>query len=254
MKTHITRHGHKILSEDTNLCRCIEQTGLIDYGWNFERKFRKFISEGDFVVDAGAFVGDHTVPFARIVGPKGKVYAFEPGWGLYECLHHNTEAYPWVLTVGAPLSSTEGREVIWTANHEDGNYGGSYILPPGVDRDSRDFWGQCHTTTLDTFLSRNLPEGQKVSFIKIDVEGGEIPVLEGSLDTLHRHRPFLFVEVLDANQRRYGRSSQQLVDWLHENLPDYTFSPEYHRDDMLNYDVHCFPNEKIQQVLGRAFE
>jgi FkbM family methyltransferase len=40
--------------------------------------FERLLGEGDTVYDVGANVGIHTLLFSRLVGPKGKVYAFEP--------------------------------------------------------------------------------------------------------------------------------------------------------------------------------
>jgi predicted RNA methylase len=38
---------------------------------------RNFVREGDTVIDVGANIGDLTLPLARMVGDRGKVYAFE---------------------------------------------------------------------------------------------------------------------------------------------------------------------------------
>ena len=42
------------------------------------RLYRKIIKPGQTVLDIGANVGSHTLPFAKLVGNSGRVVAFEP--------------------------------------------------------------------------------------------------------------------------------------------------------------------------------
>lgn len=54
----------------------------------------------------------------------------------------------------------------------------------------------------------------KVDVLKIDVEGFEDAVLQGSADIIWRDRPVLFIELIDANLQENGSSARQLVDRL----------------------------------------
>jgi FkbM family methyltransferase len=45
---------------------------------------------------------------------------------------------------------------------------------------------------------------QTIDLIKIDVEGAELPVLKGAIETLRRHRPILVLEVDPILMSRYG--------------------------------------------------
>src|SRR5262249_19160029 len=53
--------------------------------------------------------------------------------------------------------------------------------------------------------------GAFVSFLKVDVEGAELDVLEGSRATIRRHLPLVMCEVIEAHQGRFCRSSQDIV-------------------------------------------
>src|ERR1700742_1039122 len=51
--------------------------------------FDQIIRPGDFIVDAGANIGSHTLFFARKVGPTGHVLAFEPQRIVFQTLCAN---------------------------------------------------------------------------------------------------------------------------------------------------------------------
>lgn len=59
----------------------------------FEREviqvYRQFLSPGMVVADVGAHAGYHTIRFAHLVGPNGKVYAFEPAPQNFKVLTRN---------------------------------------------------------------------------------------------------------------------------------------------------------------------
>jgi len=59
-----------------------------------------------------------------------------------------------------------------------------------------------------------------VDFIKIDVEGGELGVLQGAVNTLQRDRPLLVFEMNVFCLWRYGRTlPQDLFAWVRERYP-----------------------------------
>jgi tRNA G37 N-methylase Trm5 len=52
------------------------------------------LGPGDSVLDVGANIGAHTLPFARLLGKAGRVYAFEPTQFAFEQLRRNVNANP----------------------------------------------------------------------------------------------------------------------------------------------------------------
>ena len=79
-----------------------------------------------------------------------------------------------------------------------------------------------------------------IVFIKVDVEGMEMNVLNGSINTISKHRPFLFVEY--TKQPNNGNGLKEFIESM-----DYTIY-------ITHQDFVCIPNErvdiKIQEILN----
>ncbi len=144
---------------------------------------------GETVVDAGAFIGRHTLAYARDVGPQGRVIAIEPHPENFRLLQRNVRAngYQNVTCVPCALS----------------NYSGQGRL--AYDRETSTSAlsvGQSATVavcvrTLDDLLAEL--QVSRVDLMKIDIEGAEFDMLRGSEKTLSaRHRPRLIIENHDS--------------------------------------------------------
>jgi len=138
------------------------------------------VSSGTVVVDAGAHIGTHTVTPSKLVGPPGRVYAFEPQRKLYRELVQNLELNDAVNAVPLRFALGDQPGVVEMNPTTKGNEGGTGI-GAGGDR--------VEVRTIDSFEFHN------VSFLKIDVEGWEDGVLDGAVTTLRQQRPVLLVEI-----------------------------------------------------------
>ena len=151
--------------------------------WPGTSSVKPFIRQGDCVIDVGANVGYVTMLFSKWVGAGGKVYSVEPIPETYDTLYHNVQslglANVTTLCFAASSKNELGRMVV-----PDGNFYESHVASNGgIPIELR---------TLDSvFASRN----EKISFIKIDVEGHEEAVILGAQEMLNRWRPTLFIEV-----------------------------------------------------------
>ncbi|MDP9011729.1 MAG: FkbM family methyltransferase [Pseudomonadota bacterium] len=147
--------------------------------------FGQICSPGHIVIEVGANIGAHTVGLARLVGPQGRVLAFEPQRLSFQTLCANLA-----------LNSIENVDCFWAAvGAQEGfidvpdlnpwkeyNFGGVTLLGPQGGR-------RVTCLTLDQYV--RLP---KVDVIKIDVEGMEADVLRGSEQLLKQFKPVLYVE------------------------------------------------------------
>lgn len=127
------------------------------------------VSPGDCIVDVGAWIGLHTVAFAKRVGPAGRVIAFEPDPENRKYLieHVRLNAVSDRVSV-LPVALGDRTALVRFA--ADGS-SQSHIQSGGGDgqRDS------IVSVSLDDLLPLN-----RISILKIDVEGYEEKVLSGA--------------------------------------------------------------------------
>ena len=150
---------------------------------------------GRTVYDVGCLEGMYTLFFARAVGRRGRVIAFEPNPANHEAvvrhvaLNHFTNVRVYDVGLGANSQDAElavpfGLPGQGTA-HTD--LKDAYLRRPGTMRVA------IRVRALDEMVaSEQLPAP---NLIKIDVEGYEVPVLQGAQHTLRTHRPALFIEL-----------------------------------------------------------
>lgn len=170
----------------------------------------RFLAPDKVAIDAGANLGLFAGVLAR---GSSRVIAFEPN---PQCAAHlrslrlrNCEV------VEAALSNTAGRTLLRVPvgsgdeMHTFGSIevandlraaGAVSVMTHDVER-----------TTLDIALAARLAAGEPVGFVKIDVEGHEMAVLEGAGDVIARNHPVLLIEV----EFRHSPQVDEVFAFLH---------------------------------------
>ena len=151
----------------------------------------RFFHPGSTFVDIGANVGNHTVYVARFLSPLN-VIVIEPNPSTFAIIKANIALNQLsgcvdVSHLGIGLSNTSARAVAMTPA---GNLGGTRL------EFSEN--GSLHVVPGDEILS-----GHRVDFLKIDVEGMEIDVLDGLKRTIAKQRPRIFIEVDNCNVAKF---------------------------------------------------
>jgi len=177
-----------------------------------ERAFvSRFLRAGMTALDIGAHHGLYTLLASKRVGPNGRVFAFEPSprerkalrWnvGLNRCKN--------VVIEGLALGNEEGEGSLYVVQgHETGC---NSLRPPAL---SGITWAApVHVSSLDQWLATH--KVKTVDFIKLDVEGGELSVLQGAQRLLESvPRPVILVEVQDIRTKPWGYPACEIIRYL----------------------------------------
>jgi FkbM family methyltransferase len=168
---------------------------------------------GKTCVDVGANIGLYAMALSRFVGQQGTVFALEPEQKNFDLLMRNRALNNAsnVNCVQAAVGATRGTITLAVNPY---NWGDHWIANGASDPE----WAgkqSCERVTLDDQLASVLPGA--VSFIKIDVQGHELSVLQGMKDVLARNpNAVLLVEVSPSHLRNAGTSPRELVQRLIE--------------------------------------
>jgi len=154
-----------------------------------------FIPKDAVIFDVGANFGLMTLPLAQMA-PQGKVYSFEPAHYAIERLKRNLSLNPEIANrievinafVSAKSTNSPGMKAIasWKVNSEKLE---KHPLNMGSEKPT-DGVG---SITLDEFCEKE--NISRLDFIKIDTEGYESDVLEGSAKAIALYRPQIIFEI-----------------------------------------------------------
>ncbi len=166
-------------------------------------------SQSQVIVDVGANVGWYTMRFAKEDMVK-HVFAFEAIPRTFSLLseHIRLNEIQNVTLINKALLDNEGTVIFHWCKEETGS--ASLINIQG-----RDVINQIEvdaTTFDDYFFSVKNP----VDFIKCDVEGSELLVLQGASAYLRENKPFIFCELLRKWSAKFGYHPNKVIEYLGE--------------------------------------
>lgn len=178
---------------------------------------RRLVAPSSLVLDIGANIGAHTLHLAQLVGPNGRVIAFEPTDFAFRKLCRNLELNPALEARVTPCHCflTERNEdqvpsaiySSWPLAREAG------LHAKHLGREMRT--GAAQARSLDSVLSELAD--RKVALVKIDVDGFECDVLRGATRLLRDARPIFVMEVSPYVLEEHGASLEQLLSFFVPN-------------------------------------
>ena len=145
------------------------------------------LGPGSIVIDGGAYCGASAVLMGRIVGESGQVIAFEPDAENYDALVRNVAAHSATNVKTSPKG-------LWSKSgtvefQSDGNMGSSILEASGRVASNV---SSIPVISIEDVV--NQYKLDRLDFVKLDIEGSEVPVLEASVDVLRRLRPRVIIE------------------------------------------------------------
>jgi len=184
---------------------------------------KKLIKKNDLVVDIGANIGYFSLIFAKLVGPGGKVFSFEPELENLNLLKKNIEVngYKNVIIENTAISDSDGKTKLYLSKNDRGHH--------RISQSEKQNKNAVTVTkiTLDQYFEKKT-DSKKISFIKIDVEGSEIGVLKGMTSILQGNNNLkLLVEYCPNHILDYGAKPEEFVQILKTNgFNIYQINPE----------------------------
>lgn len=161
--------------------------------WNpFEyAAFREVLRDGDVAIDIGANVGVYALLFGQWVGPRGRVYAFEPAAGARKGLTRHIALNALRDVIVTRPEAITGKDGSTRFSGDDAN-GANRVITASEHPDAPTDVISVPAITLDRFCAE---QGIRPALLKIDVEGAELDVLRGARETLRKGRGRLAVFV-----------------------------------------------------------
>lgn len=154
-----------------------------------EIKFiRNYIKPGMKVIDIGANYGLYALNIAKIIGPTGKLWAFEPTNGTATCLKNsiNENKFNNVDLIQAGLSNNIGEAKLFISRNSE--------LNSLTQTDSSG--GECENIRLLTLdHCQQEYQWQDIDFVKLDAEGEEDNILIGGEHFLSLMSPLIMYEL-----------------------------------------------------------
>jgi FkbM family methyltransferase len=203
--------------------------------------FQRNVQAGQTWLDVGAHYGYTAIALSRLVGPSGRVFAFEPmiGTAGYVTQTRQLNNFPQltVLPFGLAAPETlEMKQLSVTRGMVDSTL---------TSDEGRTKWQETIMVARFDWLWQRICSGrEQIDGIKIDVQGMEIEVLTGMIVTLRSQHPKLVVELHRGVDREKFFHVIESAGYTHNAIPiepvEGELSPRYIDDH--SYFFHE-PNE-----------
>jgi FkbM family methyltransferase len=200
--------------------------------------FGRVIGQGAVVAEVGGHIGYISQYFSRLVGDSGQVVVFEPGPNNLPYLHRNTRQLPNVRVVELGVGREPGHADFFV-EHLTGQNNSFVADFDGLSANAAAAGVEAHVERISvalTSLDAYFVEGP--SFVKIDVEGFELAVLEGASRILREDRPLLMVEIQADQGAIFELASRHGYEVVGEDLTPFDWDEPssgntfwFHRDE-----------------------
>ena len=185
------------------------------------------------IVDGGTNAGFFTIPVAYMTRHfNTRIIAFEPQRQLFQAvggslaLNGYRNVFLHNVGLGAEPGIAELPAIDYSVTQDFGTV--SLSNETTVDEDG---WMNDRVVDITSIDAMDLP---RLDFFKLDVEGYEVPALTGALETIKKHRPWIWVE--------YFITGVEPIKQALADLDDYTFF-------IVDYqNMLCSPNEKLLNI------
>jgi len=185
------------------------------------------------VIDGGTNIGFFTVPVAQRIKPRGgRVIGFEPQRQLFNALSGSLalNGLDNVFLHNYGLGKEPGVAQLPAVDYSVAQDFGTVSLSDETTVDE-DGWMNDRVVDIISIDDMALP---RLDFIKLDVEGFEIPALTGGLGSIAKYRPYIWVEYFITGAKEIKQALSPIENYSYY-IVDY--------QNML-----CVPNEQLTTI------
>lgn len=182
-------------------------------GWPIEVILDELKGRALNVVDVGACVGSWGIIMAMNY-PSINMTCIEANKSTYDCLVHNAKGMSNVQTINAAVDNKHGTIKLslpnlkdWNTEHKPIELYKNYGLMTAYGSGRYEIEVECHP--LDDLVD-------KVDFLKIDIEGMEMRLLEGAQRIMTEECPIIQIEMSERNQVRAGHTTKELDAYIRD--------------------------------------
>ncbi|MEO8861990.1 MAG: FkbM family methyltransferase [Ginsengibacter sp.] len=181
--------------------------------------FASILKPGDVIIDVGANSGLFSIFYSKLIGETGTVHAFEPDKDTYSLLQQNLKLNQCdnVVAHNFALSNKASRVEMVAFNQPNlklqSGDSFKYIKEVNID-DSSTSEGKMNAFKLDNL--NEFSSISKIDCIKIDVEGAELLVLQGSVNTILKYKPVIIIELSGEWTKRFNYKPYEVLVFLNE--------------------------------------
>lgn len=205
------------------------------------------VKKGNTVFDIGAHKGGYLYFMQKNVGMGGQIHAFEPQSFLYKYLVKMKPIMDWdnVTINNIALSDSGATATLFIPS----NVTGDHSSPSATIFDQHTLGEVVKTETVSTMTVDYYCEKHqlKPALLKIDVEGNELKVFKGAIQTLQKYKPKIIVEIEAAHVgmeqvlatfdflKQLGYHGRIIHGMNQLPLADFSFDKHQNLNDMNNY-------------------
>lgn len=196
----------------------------------------------EVIIDCGGYIGDSVEKFVAAFGNHvRKVYSFE-------CLKENIQK---IRETGSRLKADgwDGELVIapYAVSDRDGTVTfndigkpeGGYLPENRQTLEYNDKLAPIETFEVEArAIDSFVPAEERITYIKMDIEGAEYAALVGAEKTIKTHRPRLAISIYH-NPADYWR----LCELVHKFCPEYKFAVRHHQNNHLDTVLYAWVEE-----------
>src|SRR5215472_429807 len=179
---------------DRDMIACFQTQGICEP--EVVCAMQRIVRPGDTVIDGGANIGFFSIYLSMLVGPKGKVFAIEPG-------QNNL----WKLEENIRLNKLKNIEVVRKPLWMNRNKVKLYMRPEGGRNSLAGQEGYNGATELEPCMLADFPPHR---LAKLDIEGAEVAAIRG-YDTKPQ-APFIIAELNEPALGFLGFTQDDLRD------------------------------------------